>query len=186
MIRISDLDFSYGDKVVFESFSLDVPSPVAVVTGPSGGGKTTLLRLIAGLEKPGRGTIDNVPGRVAFMFQEDRLLPWLTAAQNVAAVLPRSRRHTAGTYLEMVELSAEAGTKPGELSGGQRRRIALARALAYGGDLLVLDEPLKGLDPGLTERIVPKILTFGADIIVTSHSDFETKLWGGGIVTVGG
>lgn len=183
MIRIDGLCFSYGGKEVFKDFFLELPAGVCCIRGVSGRGKTTLLRLIAGLLRPDRGTISGVPERVSYMFQEDRLLPWKSAAGNVAAVLPKHRAEEAGFWLDAVELGKEADSLPENLSGGQRRRISLARALAFGGKLLLLDEPFEGLDPGLTARMVDLIKSHFPDILVTSHSAYETELWGGtGIV----
>lgn len=179
MIRIDQVCFSYENKLVFDGLSLGLPNGVCCIEGDSGIGKTTLLRLIAGHMVPTAGTITGVPQRVAYMFQEDRLLPWQNAQSNVAAVLSKSRGSEAVKWLASVELEKERDALPENLSGGQRRRVALARALAYGGKLLILDEPFKGLHPSLTERMAELVKNLGADVIVTSHSEYETKLWGG-------
>ena len=179
MIWIEKLSFSFGNKTVFEGLSLVFPDGICCLEGISGFGKTTLLRLVAGLLQPSRGTISGVPGRVSFMFQEDRLLPWLTAGENVAAVLPRGRAGEAARWLREVELEDERGALPENLSGGQRRRVALARALAFGGDLLIMDEPLEGLDPGLSARMAALVKGSVRNVIVTSHSAYESDLWGG-------
>lgn len=184
MIKTDRISFSYRGKKIFEALSLDIPDGITVIEGPSGGGKTTLLRLIAGLETPSSGTITGVPKKITFMFQDDRLLPWLSAEENVACVMPEREKGRALSFLKELEIEQESGLKPGALSGGQQRRVALARALAYEGDLMILDEPLKGLDPALMERIVPKITGRHVPIIVTSHSKFETDLWGGNVITV--
>jgi ABC-type nitrate/sulfonate/bicarbonate transport system ATPase subunit len=179
VIKVTDLRFSYGEKRIFDGLSLELPDGVCCMEGASGRGKTTLLRLIAGLEKPSGGTISGVPEKIAFMFQEDRLLPWLSAEANIAAVLPKSRAEEVKKWLCAVELENEAAALPENLSGGQRRRVALARALAFGGDLLILDEPFEGLDPALTERMTALVRGVAADVLVTSHSAFQTALWGG-------
>lgn len=179
MIEIRGLCFAYGGREIFRNFSAEIGEGVTVLTGASGRGKTTLLRLISGFTRPDAGTITGVPGRIGYLFQEDRLLPWLTAEENVAAVLPRERAAEAGRRLRDVELDGFSARRPGELSGGQRRRVALARALAFGGELLMLDEPLKGLDDALAARIVPMVLAQGVPVLVTSNSAHETELWGG-------
>lgn len=179
MIKMSGLCFSYGGKEVFQDLSLELPDGICCIQGASGRGKTTLLRLIAGLLKPDCGSISGVPEQVAYLFQEDRLLPWKSAAGNVSAVLPKNRVDEAKFWLAAVELRGEADSLPENLSGGQKRRISLARALAFGGDLLILDEPFEGLDPGLTERMVVLVKSHFSDILVTSHSAYETELWGG-------
>ncbi len=184
MIKFDEVSFSFGSKIIFDRFSLDIPDGITVLQGPSGCGKTTLLRLAAGLLKPSSGKISGVPKRVALMFQEDRLLPWLSAKKNVAAVLPKSRIDDAAQYIEAVELLYEENTSPDRLSGGQRRRVALARALAYEADLILLDEPFKGLDPSLTERMAKLVISSGAQILMTSHSYFEAELMGGRIINL--
>ena len=182
MIKFENISFSFGDKVIFENFSLTVLSGITVIEGASGCGKTTLLRLAAGLLTPSSGTVTGVPEKVSFMFQEDRLLPWLTAEKNVASVLPREEAHRAAEFLEKVELSEKFSSLPDSMSGGQRRRVSLARALAYNGSLLILDEPFKGLDPALTERMAALLRSLGKDIILTSHSEYETSLMGGTLI----
>lgn len=182
MIKFDEISFSYGQKEVFSRYSLHIPDGITILQGPSGCGKTTLLRIVAGLLKPSSGVITGVPMHISFMFQEDRLLPWFSAKKNVAAVLPKSKSGEAAYYLEAVELSCEENTLPGSLSGGQRRRVALARALAFGGELLILDEPFKGLDQSLTERMAKLILSTNNHVLMTSHSQFEADLMGGRVI----
>jgi len=130
--------------------------------GPNGCGKTTLLRIIGGLEPASRGrvTLDGRPvvfaqrheRRVGVVFQEDRLLPWLTLRDNVALVLtplgrpPAERAATAERYLKLVGLAGFEDYYPGRVSGGMRQRAAIARALAIEPDLLLMDEPFGALD----------------------------------------
>jgi len=181
VIRFQNVSFAFGDTPVFEGLTLDIP-PKCVLKGPSGRGKTTLLRLAAGLLRPQAGTITGAPEKIAFLFQDDRLMPWLTAEENVAAVLPKERRHEAAAWLRRVELASLPDARPDEMSGGQRRRVALARVLAYGGELLLLDEPFKGLDPALTERMAALVLESGADILMASHAEREAALIGGEVI----
>ena len=185
MITVSSLSFSYGKTPVFRDFSLEIPGPAAVLMGPSGCGKTTLLRLTAGLLKPDAGEILGAEGPVSFLFQEDRLLPWFSAEENVAAVLPGEKRGDAAKWLGKVELPEESfSSLPGNLSGGQQRRVALARALAYGGGLLILDEPFKGLDAGLAKRMIDLILEQKRPLLVSTHSAEEARLLGGTVITL--
>ena len=185
MIIFDDISFAYGERQVFRSFSLSLPDKVTILEGPSGSGKTTLLKMAARLLKPQAGRISGVPERVSFTFQENTLLPWFTARGNVEAVLPRDRRSEAEIWLKLMELADVMDSLPGNMSGGQQRRVAIARALAYGGELFIMDEPLKGLDEPLQRRIVPRILEQVPRLIVTSHSAFETQLWGGTAVDIG-
>ena len=127
------------------------PGEFTCVIGASGCGKSTLLSLVAGLDRPTTGDI-SVNGRVALMFQEPGLFPWLTARANVELALrarkfPRSERGArALELLESVQLAGFAGKQPHELSGGMRQRVALARALAQDADVLLMDEPFGALD----------------------------------------
>ena len=171
MIKARDLTLRYGDKLVLDRFSLEIPADgLTALSGPSGCGKTTLLRVLAGLEIPELGTVDGVdPSRTAFLFQEDRLLPWRTVGQHLTDVLPRSRRGELADWLVFAELSGEEAAYPGELSGGMARRLALARCAALGGELLLLDEPFAGVDPRRAARIMERLRALGVPVVLTSH-----------------
>ncbi len=149
MIELKDVCMRFGEKTVFSSLSLQLQMPGAyAVLGASGCGKTTLMRLIAGLQAPTSGQICIPPGtRMAVCFQEDRLLPWKTALQNVMlACSGPDRAQTARRWLERVGLSDACDALPDTLSGGMNRRVALARALAMDAPVLLLDEPFRALD----------------------------------------
>jgi sulfonate transport system ATP-binding protein len=127
------------------------PGEFTCLIGASGCGKSTLLSLVADLEKPTAGEV-SVGGRVALMFQEAALFPWLTAAGNVELALRArgvgraERKKRAAELLETVHLGGFARARPHELSGGMRQRVALARALAEDADVLLMDEPFGALD----------------------------------------
>jgi NitT/TauT family transport system ATP-binding protein len=127
------------------------PGEFTCLIGASGCGKSTLLNLVAGLDRPTSGEI-SVGGRVALMFQEPGLFPWLTAAGNVELALRArgvgrgERRERAAELLEAVHLGGFGKKRPHELSGGMRQRVALARALAQDADVLLMDEPFGALD----------------------------------------
>ena len=129
MIKLLELTLRYGDKLVLDRFSLEIPDRgLTALGGPSGCGKTTLLRVMAGLAKTEGGTVSGVdPARTAFLFQEDRLLPWRTVSQNIADVLPKSRAGEVGRWMAFAELEGEGDAYPASLSGGMARRLALAR-----------------------------------------------------------
>lgn len=169
--KLEGVCLSYGPKRVLDGFTLTLPdSGVTVLQGPSGCGKTTLLRLLCGLERPQAGRITGVdPGAAALLFQENRLLPWRTAEQHLTDVLPKARRGEAGRWLALVELTGEEKSYPAALSGGMCRRLALARCLALGGALYLLDEPFAGVDPGRARRIMAGLRELDAPVLLTGH-----------------
>src|ERR1700728_4096374 len=135
-----------------DKVSLSVaPGEFTCLIGASGCGKSTMLSLVAGLDKPTEGNIA-VTGRVAMMFQEPALFPWLSAGANVELALRArgvgraERRQRTGELLDIVQLGGFAAKQPHELSGGMRQRVALARALAQDADVLLMDEPFGALD----------------------------------------
>ena len=169
MISIADITVRYQDVPVLDRFSLSLPSEgISALSGPSGCGKTTLLRVMAGLLVPDSGRVD-LPAPPTILFQEDRLLPWRTAEEHIADVLPRSGRSEAGRWLALVELEGEGGKCPAALSGGMRRRLALARALACGGGTYLLDEPFTGVDEARAARILDRIRGLGVPVVLSSH-----------------
>ncbi len=146
--------FGRGTSAVraLDQISLEVPpGEFTCLIGASGCGKSTLLNLVAGLEQPTSGQV-SLSGRVALMFQEPALFPWLTAAGNVelafkaGGVSRAERRQRTEELLETVNLAGFGGKRPHELSGGMRQRVALARALAQEADVLLMDEPFGALD----------------------------------------
>ena len=171
MIKLQDLTLRYGDKLVLDHFSLELPDRgLTALSGPSGCGKTTLLRVMAGLAEPEGGAVSGVdPARTAFLFQEDRLLPWRTAAQHITDVLPKHRRGEAERWLSFAELEGEGGAYPANLSGGMARRLALARCAALGGELLLLDEPFTGVDAERTARMLDRLRALDVPIVMATH-----------------
>ncbi len=149
MIQVEDLCKSFGEKKVLNqvSFTLE-PGVVTAVMAASGVGKTTLLRILMGLEKPDSGRILGLEGlRLSAVFQEDRLCENLSPLSNVQLVTGKAiEKKEISASLEAVGLGGCACQPVRELSGGQRRRAALVRALCPPWDLLLLDEPFKGLD----------------------------------------
>jgi sulfonate transport system ATP-binding protein len=148
------LSHRYGDRLVLQRLDLTVaPGEFLAIVGRSGSGKTTFLRLLAGLEAASQGgllqdgvQISGLNRRARLMFQDARLLPWQRIAANVGLGLPRDRVGRVKRALDRVYLADRAGDWPATLSGGQKQRVALARALAADPGLLLLDEPLGALD----------------------------------------
>ena len=171
VIKLEDITFRYGDKLVLDRFSLEIPdNGFTALSGPSGCGKTTLLRVIAGLEKRSSGTVSGTdPARTAFLFQEDRLLPWRTVGQHITDVLPRERRGELDRWLVFAGLEGERSVYPAALSGGMARRLALARCAALGGDLFLLDEPFAGVDPERTDRLLARLRELNAAVVLATH-----------------
>ena len=166
---------AFGEKQIFSdlSLSLSFPGQYAIL-GPSGRGKTTLLRLIAGLETPLSGSIALPEGkRVCFCFQEDRLLPWKTVLENVTLVCPDPKK--ARFWLEQVGLTGEENNYPDTLSGGMKRRASLARALAYASDILLMDEPFRALDEQTHAQMLALVrkAAEGKLLILVTHDEAD-------------
>ena len=176
MILIRDITVRYGEKLVLDRFSLELPEGgIIALSGPSGCGKTTLLRVLAGLQKVEMGTVTTPPDPV-ILFQENRLLPWRTVGQHIADVLPRERRGEISRWLALVELEGEEENYPAALSGGMGRRLALARALACGGGLILLDEPFTGVDAPRAGRILERVRALGVPVVLSSHEKEVVEL----------
>lgn len=167
---------TYGSKCVFSAFSHAFAfKGITALMGPSGCGKTTFLRLMCGLETPDCGTVTGVPQQYTFMFQENRLLPWASALENVALV---SDTETAENILCKVGLAQELQTLPSALSGGMQRRVALARALAHQSPVMFLDEPFKGLDTDLRRAMIELLVREAQKrpILFVTHSAEEAEI----------
>ena len=157
-IILEQVNKRFEEKQVLDSFSFSVSQTgIYALSGASGCGKTTLLRLIAGLEHPDSGKIQ-IQGSLTYLFQENRLLPWFSVKENLLAVRPEMTPSQLEELLELVELQREEDSLPSTLSGGMQRRVALIRALAHDGEILLLDEPFQGLDVDSRERIASRLL----------------------------
>lgn len=191
MIQIAEVTKRYSSLPVLESFSAEIPEgKITQVSGPSGCGKTTLLRLIAGLESPDSGVLydDRFPmnspqarlanRKIAFVFQENRLLEELHVIDNFRFVAPISSVD-AENALKRFGLSGLSEAPVSSLSGGMKRRIALLRALLFGGNLVLLDEPFAHLDLDC-KKIVQKEtqrLLRGKTVVFVSHEQDSAELF---------
>ena len=187
MLELKEISLSFWGNAVLSKCSLHLaPGDRIALMGPSGCGKTTLLRTALSLQQSDSGTVVCRAHKPAAVFQEPRLLPWLTALENVNLVLSDTPETlpAARAWLECMELADSAGLYPAELSGGMQQRVSLARALACEPDLLVLDEPFKGLDSALYDRIleVLKKALDGASLLLATHREEEALALGCRIV----
>ena len=187
MLELKEISLSFGGHAVLSNCSLHLaPGERIALMGPSGCGKTTLLRTALSLQQPDSGTVVCRAHKPAAVFQEPRLLPWLTALENVNLVLSDTpdTLPAAHAWLERMELADSALLYPTELSGGMQQRVSLARALTCKPDLLVLDEPFKGLDTALNDRIleVLKKALDGASLLLATHREEEALALGCRIV----
>lgn len=183
LIELEHVSLAFRGATVLSNMDMTIREGERLaVMGPSGSGKTSLLRLIAGLIKPTAGKIIRHTDRIAVQFQEARLLPTRTAAENVNAVLSDGAKTMpeARAWLARVGLDPAADLYPDELSGGMAQRVALARALAYGGDLLLLDEPFRGLDDKRKVEMMDTVLscTTHTAILLVTHDRAEAEYMG--------
>lgn len=183
MISVTELCFAYGEKTVFTDFSLQIPGGSRIcLFGESGCGKTTLLRILLGLERPAGGVVNTEDLKMSAVFQEDRLLPFKTVLANITLI--GAEKSEALRHLEALGIADAAKEYPTELSGGMRRRAAIARALSAEYDCLVLDEPFTGLDAENTELAARHISNcLGSRTLVSvTHSEREAELLGAKII----
>ena len=200
MLELKNISKSFGDKVILNNLNLEVKDgEILCIVGQSGGGKTTLLRCISGLEKIDGGQIlidgqvfdpytnENNDSVIGVVFQEYNLFPHLTVLQNVTlapTMVLKKKKEIAETeaknLLNGLALEGKEGLYPFQLSGGQKQRVAIARALAMKPQILCYDEPTSALDPGLTATVKDIILNLKKEgmiqIIVTHDMDFAEEI----------
>jgi NitT/TauT family transport system ATP-binding protein len=187
-LRVRDLTISYGGEPVLEGASLAVGDGSFVsLVGPSGSGKSSLLRAVIGLQQPLAGTVETGLARsqVGILFQDDALLPWKTARDNVALGLTfngmerRKALAEADAWLERLDLAGFGDRFPRRLSGGQRKRVALAQVLAMKPRLLLMDEPFASLDAIVRARVVKDLIALvereAISVLLVTH-DLEEAL----------
>ncbi|MBN2482394.1 MAG: ATP-binding cassette domain-containing protein [Bacteroidales bacterium] len=188
-LEIKGLHKAYGEMAIFRDFSLTFPmGQITCILGPSGCGKTTLLNIIGGLTLPDSGLLNGFEGTtISYIFQDPRLLPWKTVEENIAFVLNQNlpeaeRKKITGRFIRLVDLEGFADYYPGKLSGGMRQRVSIARAFAYPSDIILMDEPLKGLDITLKLNLIKAFSRIWSSdrrtVIFVTHDVEEALLLG--------
>ena len=183
-IELKHVSKSFGEKEVLKDVSLTFPAgKVTALMGASGTGKTTMLSLILKLIRPDAGTITGIPEKKAAVFQEDRLFEDFSVLSNLTAATGKEEE-AIKKGLAALGLSEAAFEKAGILSGGMKRRAAILRALLSDYDLLVLDEPFKGLDEALREETARYVLSenAGRTVIMVTHDPAEAELMGAEVI----
>ena len=215
-IAVRDLSFGYTGKALFDHLSVELDGgdqgrPL-VILGPSGSGKTTLIKLLGGLLKPEAGEIifrekekgvedktDSTPPKTAFIFQEPRLLPWLTVLENTSLPLEKifgkeEARRRAQHFLSLVSLEKKEAAWPNELSGGQAQRVSMARAFAWPAPVLLMDEPFQSLDIPLRINLMDLTLSLlekeetSAEkklLVMVTHDPREAVYMGARVIVLG-
>jgi len=203
-ISVNDLSFGYTNKFIFNGLNAafdELDGPLAIL-GPSGSGKTTFLKLLGGLLKPLSGEINFVrDGETkngapvsAFMFQEPRLLPWLTVLENISVPLEKvygkeGAKKRARGFLSLVSLEEKEKVFPSELSGGQAQRVSMARAFAWNAPVLLMDEPFQSLDIPLRKNLMDLTLSLLEKekrfLVMVTHDPREAVYMGGRVIVLG-
>jgi len=180
MLRISKLEKCFNKNKIISNLSFTVDNKeFAVIVGPSGCGKTTLLNIISNLITDYSGQVECESKKIGYVFQEDRILPWLSVFDNIKIVRPEENNHKVFQYIKLVGLQGFENYFPDELSGGMRQRCAIARALYFGSDFLLMDEPFKSLDYILKQKMLLDLLSIHKTqkntILLVTH-DIEEAL----------
>lgn len=181
-ILVSHLSKSFGEKKVLDDLSLSFPyGKITCIMGKSGCGKTTLLNILLGIEKQDSGTVTGIPKKVSAVFQEDRLCEDFKVITNIKMATGRPENEIL-SCLSGLMMKESANTKVKELSGGMKRRVAIARALLSEHDLLIMDEPMKGLDTETRKKTASLIRETAGTMIIVTHDEAEAELLGAGII----
>lgn len=187
-IKLENICKSFEEKTIFENLNIDIrKGEITILMGSSGIGKTTILRMLMGFEKPDCGRITGLDKvKLSAVFQEDRLCEDLSVKSNLNLVLNRNNNIDIKSHLKEVGLEAELDTKIKNLSGGMKRRIAIVRAVIYGGDVFIMDEPFKGLDFDTKQKCMDYIISHLAKktLIISTHDNQEKEYLKGSVLNL--
>lgn len=194
-LRIENLNKNYAEIPIYRDFSIDFTEGIITcILGPSGCGKTTLLNIIGGITLPDSGSFYGFEGKImSYIFQDPRLLPWKTVRGNIEFVMDSShddmeRKKESDRLISLVELDGFDSYYPSRLSGGMRQRVSIARAFACHSDIILMDEPLKGLDVTLKQNMIRTFTriwkTDRRTVIFVTHDVDEAILLGEEIIVM--
>ncbi|MGK0466457.1 ATP-binding cassette domain-containing protein [Clostridium sp.] len=186
MIIFKGVSKSFNGELVISKKTIEFPQKgIVCIFGPSGVGKTTVFNLIAGLTYPDEGEV-KITEDISMVFQENRLIPWLSAIENISLVLKDRELalKMAKEYMNDMQLTYIKNKRPQELSGGMKRRVAIARALAYDKRIMLMDEPFKGLEEELKNQIMDQVIKLAADklIVIVTHEKADIEYLNADIV----
>ncbi|MDY2683768.1 MAG: ATP-binding cassette domain-containing protein [Eubacteriales bacterium] len=195
-IIFKNFSFSYPDKEIYKNFNaVFFGGKINVVLGASGVGKTTLLNALTGLSGFD-GEIENMPKNVSYIFQNDRLVKTISVEKNLDFVLKNAicdktaRKNAIYDMAKLLEISDVLKRLPTEISGGQAQRVQMARAFLYPSEVMLLDEPFKGLDVSLKTRLIKKFLELwgrdGRTIVLVTHDVYDALLMGDKVFVLSG
>ncbi|MEA4832472.1 MAG: ATP-binding cassette domain-containing protein [Oscillospiraceae bacterium] len=179
MYKLINISKSFDGKRVLANITAELPDKgIVTVSGPSGSGKTTLMNIISGLMKPDSGSLIGFDGkRITYIFQDARLFPWLNVYDNIMlGIQPEQKSFSvkaADGLLTRLGIYESKKLYPDELSGGMARRVSCARAILFGGDILLADEPFAGLDLDSAKVVMNELQSFSKSslVIIVSHID---------------
>lgn len=193
---LKDIRKSYDGNVIFDNFNIEFSEGnICCILGASGCGKTSLLNIIGGILKPDYGNIEGIGNKsISYIFQEPRLLPWKTVRDNIDFVLsreinPLERKTKLDELLKLVDMESFADYYPSQLSGGMSQRVSLARAFALPSQIILMDEPLSGLDVSLKRNILNRFVDIWKNdrrtVIYVTHDIDEALMLGNEIFVIG-
>ncbi len=190
IVEFDNVSCVLGDRKIISSLSLKIKKEEKIcIIGPSGCGKTSLLNLISGNIQPSEGSVIRNFKNLSCVFQEDRLLPWRTAAENISIVNPAASKDQLKEMISLVELSGFERHLPRQLSGGMRQRVSIARGFFYPAELLLMDEPLKSLDYSLRINLLYSILKLADNerrtLVYVTHEIDEALIIADRIIVLG-